>query len=353
MLIPRLDVRFSLPQQLSFVFGKPYLPHKGEFLLNHSRCAIFLALKSLRLPPRTGIGVMVYNCHTVMNAIEQAGYTNVFIDVDDNLMIDFDDLRKKASLISALVVTHLFGIVNDIQAIKNEFPHLLVIEDCAHAGGIEHLHGDFATFSIGQGKFPSLGDGGILLVLNGQYLDEVNTIYSQISSYSIVESLGLFTKLLINSILYVPWVYCWLTFPIKRRRYYISGREKVNQKKMNRGVSAMYASTKAKVDVEKEIRKKLQIAKFEAQWIAKDINHYCIGFNAFMLVANCDNPKLLQEKLRKRGVESATHFVCAIDWALEFGYRYGDCPNAEKLINHLLMLPTYKQHNNNESLVHD
>lgn len=60
-----------------------------------------------------------------------------------------------------------------------------------------------------------------------------------------------------------------------------------------------------------------------------------------MLIARCENPEELKKWFAERGVETATHFAHAIDWAKEFGYLPGSCPQAEKLTKHLLMIPTY------------
>lgn len=340
MLKPRLDIHFSLRQRASFLWGKPYSPNRGEFMLDHSRSAIVLALQSLRLPQGAGVGMMAYNCHTVMNAIEQASCKPVFIDVNEDLTIDIEDLKRKADSMSVLIVTHLFGIVNDVQRIKKEFPMLLIIEDCAHAYGIDHLYGDFVTFSFGQGKLPSLGNGGMLVVNNDRYYDEVQTIYNQLPSYSPARSLKLFTRLWMNSVLYLPWIYALFTLPMKQRRSSVSGKDRIEPRKICRGVSAMYASEKRQIS--EKIKKRLNNAEARVQEISKDIDRYYVGINAFMLVTWCDNPSLLRDKMSKSHIDTATHFSHSIDWAKEFGYHRGDCPNTEKLINHLLMIPTYE-----------
>ena len=68
-----------------------------------------------------------------------------------------------------------------------------------------------------------------------------------------------------------------------------------------------------------------------------------MGENAFMVIARCNNPKSLQIEFAQRGIETATHFVHAIDWAETFGYKRGTCPMAEKLTKQLLMIPTYRK----------
>ena len=71
--------------------------------------------------------------------------------------------------------------------------------------------------------------------------------------------------------------------------------------------------------------------------------HTWYGENAFMLIAQTEKPKVLKNHLLQHGVETATHFSHAIDWAQEFGYTKGSCPTAEQLTKKLLMIPTYCQ----------
>jgi dTDP-4-amino-4,6-dideoxygalactose transaminase len=312
-MIPRLQIEFPLRYQKEFWFGKPYAPAENEFLLNHARSGILLALKAAELPANTSVGVMVYNCHTVANAVEQAGLKPVFIDVTDDLKLDFEDFKRKANDISAIVVTHLFGKINDVGAIKQMYPDILVIEDCAHAYGLNSFHGDFAVFSIGQGKHPSIGDGGILKMLNNKYLQNIKIDYEKLPDYSWYQKTRLFVKLLGMAILNNRMVYGWLTLPMKRKRAVKSGRSPVIPMKMCRGISNIYSAEKDKV-------------------VPRDV---------FMQVLYCENPKVEQELYRKKGIDTDTHFANSIIWAKEFGYSLGQCPNAEKLVCHLLMIPTY------------
>ena len=117
---PRVEVDFNAEDRRAFRKRKPeYRPQANEFLLNHARSGLLLALQSLNLPKGSKVGVMVYNCHTVMNAVAQVGGEVVFIDVDDSLRIDQNDLEKKSIGLKVLIVTHLFGILNDIKTIRD------------------------------------------------------------------------------------------------------------------------------------------------------------------------------------------------------------------------------------------
>lgn len=338
-MIPRLEIHFSLADQWQFIFGKASVPKDNVFLLNHARTGLLLALQATGFPVGSRVGVMVYNCHTVMNAVEQAGYLPVFLDINDKLKLDLDDLRRKVEGMSALVVTHLFGIVNDVKRIKEMFPGLIIIEDCAHAYGMTDLHGDFAVFSIGQGKFPSIGDGGILWVLNKKYKDSVKTWYSELPRYSFFQNSALFFKLLVNSWMYSPLLYGWITLPMKKRRGITQGKVSISPRKMSTRVQAVYVGKEDRVTEMISLRKK-KASELLADLPQGEIRAI-LGENAFMLVLFCDNPVWLKAFFRHKGIDTETHFAHAFDWARSFGYVWGMCPQAESLINHLLMVPTY------------
>ena len=337
---PRLEISFDRDLRRAFRRQKPiYQARDNEFVLNHARGGLLLALQSLQLPQGSKVGVMVYNCHTVMNAVAQAGCEVVFVDINDEMRMDLDDLQRKSDSMKALVVTHLFGIVNDVEAIRRRCPQLIIIEDCAHAFG-KHVEGDFGVFSIGQGKLPSLGDGGMLLVNNREYLEAVRSLYDTLPSYSKWGEAGLFVKLLLRSWMYGRWTYGLFTIRWKQMRKQRSGKETIVLKRMSLGVQAMLYLRKDAL--KGEIERRIERAKKESEKLSR--NPLAIksmyGENAFMLVVVSTNPALLKGQYAREGIETATHFSNSIVWAKEFGYQ-GDCPTAEKMVETLLMVPVY------------
>lgn len=340
-MTPRLDIHFTLSQHISFFWGKPYTPEENEFLLNHARSGILLALESLHLPKGSRIGVMAYNCHTVFNAVAQAGCELEFIDVTKDLLIDLIDLKAKSNNLRALVVTHLFGIQNDITAIRDILPHLPIIEDCAHAyGSTDGAVGDFSVFSIGQGKLPSVGDGGILMVNNNIYLKEAQRLYATLPEYSGLAELKLFGKLWLRAFSNIPLIYSLFTVPLKNQRRISSGIERIHLKKMSRGIQRLYEIEKKRVA--SSIEKRIQKTQYRIESADKKNVQFIYGSNAFMLIALCDDPIILKTHFMNLGLETATHFGRCIEWAGSFGYKSGVCPTAEFLTKHLLMIPTYK-----------
>lgn len=340
-MIPRLDIHFSLKQKLLFCFGKQYQPTSDEFLLNHSRSAIMLALKSLHLSIGSRVGVMAYNCHTVFSAVRSAGCELVFIDVTDDLHLDITDFNNKKDSLSALVVTHLFGIVNDISTIREVCGDLLIIEDCAHAYSYGHKESDFVTYSIGQGKLPSIGDGGILKVNNQDYLSDVETEYNSLIGYSWLDNVKLFAKLWLKSLMYRPLVYTYVTLPIKQHRGGHNSVEIVKPRKMSTCISAIYEYERQRVENLIDILRTNTMLLKDYLEKKDDVEKVIIGQNAFMLVIRSDNKKSLQEFFFSLGIDCATHFGESYAWAVEYGMSKDDCPMVQYLCHHLLMLPTY------------
>lgn len=339
---PRLEIRFPLKSQWTFWVGEPYKPVQGEFLLNHARSGILLALQALDLPAGSGVGVMAYNCHTVLNAVRQAGYQPVFLDVTDSLVLDQEDLAKKRETIQALVVTHLFGILNDMDSIRKNYPDLPVIEDCAHAYGLDRVTGDFAVFSIGQGKLPSLGDGGILFAMNRKYDETIARLYSELPAYSLLGRLKQSFVMWIKSVSYIPFVYSSVTRFMKSRRKPFSGVEDIVPRKMSKGIMALYSRALNTIPGD--------IAKRKKEW--SEVSTFLCGLpgvnrvlgasvNGFMAIVACDDINLVKMRIQQQGIETETHFGHCIGWAKAFGYEEGECPRTEFLVHHLLMVPTY------------
>ena len=336
-MIPRLQIGFSLKRQKAFLWGMEYIPQVGEYLINHARTGIVMALHAA-LPNSGRVGVVAYNCHTVANAVVQGGCTPVFVDVTEDLHIDLQHLATLE--VDAIVDTNLFGIRNDIEQIRQTLPNAIIIVDNAHGYGLP-AEGDFTVYSINQGKFPALGEGGVLWVNSMQYQDVIEQQYKQLAGYSLMAEIKLYISMLLKSWMHTPLIYGLITLPMKRSRRGGACRETVVMKRMAKGVSRMYQVALPTID------EQIQQRRTHAQYIAKRWQEHGFGTqvwygeNAFMLIGRNDNPLAVKTFFAKHGVEVATHFAKTIEWAKEFGYSEGQCPMAEKLTKKLIMIPTY------------
>lgn len=350
MIQPRVFFSFPTKYRKAFRLGeKVYQPKQGEYLLNHDRSGLLLALIALRLPKGSRVGVMSYNCHTVMNAVTEAGCQVRFIDVTKDLQLDLVDLRKKSDGLSAIIVSHVFGIANDIDAIREICPNVQIIEDCAHAFGMKQcgIKGDFAVYSIGAGKFPSVGDGGILKVNNLAYRPEIDKLYLLIQEYGNMQKRKLFMQLFVLHWLYKPFIYSLITLPLLKRgnKKIASAKEQIKPQKMANGIAAVYNEVLPRTEQLMEQQQAVSeylIGYYKNFSGVRVVNNTPRESNCFMLPLYCNDVSVVKADLRYKGIETETHFRHCLVWAKEYGYKDGDCPNTEDLVHHLLMVPTYK-----------
>ena len=322
-MIPRLDIQFPLKRQWQFWFGKQYEPQEGEYLLNHARAGIVMALRAA-LPNGGRVGVVAYNCHTVANAVVNAGCKLVFVDVTEELTIDIESIPTD---LDAIVVTNLFGIRNDVEAIRAKCPRAIIIVDNAHGYGLP-VEGDFTVYSINQGKFPALGEGG-LLYANEDWRLKIDDLYKALPGYGFIAQVKLFVQMMVKAIAYSRCMY-WLTMKLKKSAN-PDVHETVSMKRMAPGVRRLYQAwlPSAEAEISKQ---KHNAAKIDGAFY---------GENVFMAIVRTDDPETLKDAYAAKGIETETHFKHCIEWAREFGYKDGTCPNAESLVKHLLMIPTY------------
>ena len=128
---------------------------------------------------------------------------------------------------------------------------------------------------------------------------------------------------------------------MKNHRGKATCRETVELRRMTKGVSRMYQQALP------TIAEQIQQQRANAQQMADTLlskglaQQVWYGDNAFMLIARTKDTIGLSKYLADRGVESATHFARAIEWAKQFGYTEGQCPMTERLTKELIMIPTY------------
>ena len=357
-LIPRLDYRFSLSDFWQGLVGlfrqaddsalKDYLSADKIYYYNHARTAMRIALSSLDLDKGTGIALTAFNCLTVFNAVDIAGYKPVFIDMTDDFQIDMADFRRKRSLFSAVIVNHFFGIpCKSILAIKEEFPELPIIEDCAHSFGSKiegkptGIFGDFAMFSYGMAKFPSVRDGGFMIVNTRKYVPRVESENSWLSLPSVWSEIKNLMAGLVMSFLGKPFIYKNLTKPYLKgveSKKDLSGKYATKEAAAFRSNQYIYFKKINDVPQRLAVLKESAIAWMKELGMEGIIDQEC---NYFMFPILTDNREDLIRKYLEKGFELGAHFSKSIVWAKEFGYIPGDCPNAEKVCAKILALPTY------------
>ena len=134
--------------------------------------ALQTALRAFGVSPGEPVLTNGFTLSPVPGAIEAAGGKAVLVEITENLVIDLDDLVRKAQSSGArvLMLSHMRGHIVDMGALMDAADSLgiAVIEDCAHTMGARWgntksgAHGLAACFSTQTYKHINSGEGGFI-----------------------------------------------------------------------------------------------------------------------------------------------------------------------------------------------
>ena len=331
-----------------------FFQNSDIFCANSARTGLKVLLTSMNLKKGAKIGVQAYNCHTIFLAIEKAGFIPCFIDVNNNYSIDIDDLKKKINNIDALIVCHTFGIPVDMDKIKEVCLYKPIIEDCAHSLFSKYKNqltgtiSNAAIFSFGHGKYPSIGKGGFTIISDKKLVNDFSNNIKKLNKVSIVAEIKNIIINYIYALAYNKLIYSLITLPIVKRldkRIDFLNKFTFNE---SRGFNSNIALFNKKFNYYKIIhQKQLKNGRYLAKKLKGQfgciIEDEKIGneFNYYIYPLRSKKRDKIVAALLKKGVESGKHFQQSIIWAKKFGYKNGDCPNTEKIVNEIFTIPSY------------
>ncbi|MCP4219539.1 MAG: hypothetical protein GY765_33195 [bacterium] len=328
------------------------------YFSNLARTGLRLLLTSLNLKENARVGVQAYTCHTVLQSIAKAGCTPCFIDLGDDYNIDHDDLKKKISQLDVLVVNHTFGIPADMDKLKQIAANIPIIEDCAHSlfatykGKQTGTIGDAAVFSFGHAKYPSIGKGGFT-VINNEKLDAA--FKENLEKLEPNGTVAEIKNIVINFIwafAYTKFLYSLLTFPVvKKLDKKIDFLDKFTFKE-SAGFHSNVALLLNKFPYyltrdEKQHRNGQYFVEHLKNSAGFENTVTCLGdtpdkrVNYYLFPLRSPRRDEVVADLLKKGIESGKHFHKSLEWAKEYGYVEGDCPNCEKIVNEIFTIPSY------------
>lgn len=143
---------------------------KHAFAVSNCTTALHLALIACGVKEGDEVLVPAFTWVSTANAVKYCNATPVFVDIDINTFnIDIDKIAGKiTNRTKAIIPVHLFGLCADVNAIKEKYPQLKIVEDGACAAG-SALHGkpagglgDVGCFSFHPRKSVTTGEGGML-----------------------------------------------------------------------------------------------------------------------------------------------------------------------------------------------
>ncbi len=153
--------------------------------------ALSCALRAVGAQPNDPILTNAFTLAPVPGAIASLGAQPVLVEINKDLVIDFDDLNRKIneSNSKVLLLSHMRGHICDMEELTAlcQKRKVLLIEDCAHTMGgnwngvNSGLHGLISCYSTQTYKHLNSGEGGLLvsndsdimakaIILSGSYM---------------------------------------------------------------------------------------------------------------------------------------------------------------------------------------
>jgi len=148
--------------------------------------ALHVALEALQLPEGSEVIVPQYTMIATAWAVHYARLVPVFVDCDDSLLINIEEIEKKITdKTRVIMVTHVYGRVVNMDAVKDLAKKygLRIIEDAAEAHGCkwnDKIVGatDIGCFSFYRNKIICGEEGGAVVSNDSEFLDIVRDMKS-------------------------------------------------------------------------------------------------------------------------------------------------------------------------------
>jgi len=368
-LIPRYNWDYGVADLLrAFGAAIGVVPAHGERLgqlfdtrpihTGSGRASLYAILKGLRLEKGSHIGVPLYCCPVVFDAIRQAGMIPEFIDVDlESFNLSAHDLVRKIEDISAVVVVHMFGHPADMDAIakvtSNSIP---VIEDCAQAlfsrykGVYTGLLSDVSFFSFRSGKYLSAGEGSSIFCKGSDLHSDISSIVENFNDRALIREFLNAITIYIKSKCYQKPLYGLVGLPIGKRldrRMNLtakSGFELEKAAKINLGVvDAKLVNFINSIERQRQnalyYKANIHTEKIRLPEEKPDCwsNYYQFPIRFSSREARDRAANYLFDK----GIDCAKYLDEVVELATEqYGYR-GDCPQSECCAATMLSIPNY------------
>ena len=363
---------------------KKYLGARYAFSFNSGRSSLIAILEAMDIKKGDEVLLQGFTCNAAVNPILAKEAKPIFVDVDETINMNPEDLKTKITKNSKIVmIQHTFGWPAKIEEIKKitQESGLYLIEDCAHSLGAKYLpsqiskklgrakklcgtFSDAAFFSFGRDKIISCVYGGMAVTNNkkiGENLKEFQKKMNYPSNFWIVQQL--LHPVLMNYLI-LPF-YNFLKLGRIFLALFLNLRllSKSVVRIENRGELPSYFPQKLpnaltllalnqfkkierfnqhRQDIAKLYKENLE-KRFILPFAREDKNREPIFMRYPLLVDDSD--KILT-KFKRRGIylDDAWRKSPIVPPATDLkkiGYIQGSCCEAEKIAKHILNLPTH------------
>ena len=382
---PRSYPRKSASTILEEEFKK-YLGIEYAISFNSGRSGLMAILKAMEIKEGDEILLQAFTCNSAVNPILHFGAKPVFVDIDETINLDPEDLKKKITKKSKVImIQHTFGWpakIDEISKIARE-NNLYLIEDCAHSLGAKYSPphqnfgvgvkkfcgtlGDAAFFSFGRDKIISSVFGGMAVTNNDEIGERLKNFQEKLdfpSNFWIFQQLlhPILTNYLvlpayrINSNLGRIILGLFHVFSVLSKGVYRKEKEgeipKYFPKKFSNALAILALNQFKKLERFNEHRR--EIANFYEDELkntkfilplAKSRENIIPTFMRYPILTNLDPEKILREA-RKRKIYlddgwRKTPIVPPDTKIDKMKYSFGSCPKAEEIVKKILNLPTH------------
>lgn len=341
-----------------------YFGFRNAFAFNSGRSSLIAILKAMNIGAGDEIILQAFTCNAAVNPIRYVGATPIFADINDDLNISVNDLKKKiTSKTKAVMIQHTFGSPAEIDKIKEICleKKIYLIEDCAHSLGAMYkgefcgFFGDASFFSFGRDKVISSVYGGMVTINNESLINSVSSFQKELKVPSLFWTMQqLLHPILLNKIvlplynLKVGRIIMALFLNLNILSKAVTKKEgmgilpKYFPKKMPSSLSYLAINQLKKIEQYNNHRR--GIAQYYNHLFLKgDIDDSNIYLKYPLLV---DNPFEVINKLRKYNIYindgwSGSPIVPLSTELDKVCYNAGSCPKAEEISKKIILLPTH------------
>lgn len=321
------------------------------------RASLYTILKALNLREGSNVGVPLFCCPVVFDAIIQARLVPLFIDIGtDDYNISAVDIERKRKGLSAVIVPHMFGFPADMDSIHAVCGAIPIIEDCAHSlfsmykGKYTGTLSTASFFSFRSGKYISAGEGSVIIAQDKSLSDNIKGMVNTYQKKKMHQEILHCTSTYVKSLLYNrPW-YGTIGYPIGRRL-----DQKLNLSDKTGFITGRIAKSDFEILYNRlpAFQNKIEKQRENSLYLLKNINlnnialpiekQYCrSNYYQFVLrFHSTDQRDMMADYLFRSGIDSAKYLDdISVAARKLYGYR-GDCITAEHCSKRVLAIPNH------------